>query len=186
MTVSLAEIARALKGQVQGSQVLAPGPGHSPKDRSLSIRLSDASPDGFVVFSHAGDDFRTCRDYVADALGLSADRWRQTRGPDPAEVERRRVARERADEAERAAVLRRQRQARAIWDAGRDPKNTVVEAYLRSRCLDLPDEAAGDVLRYHPACAWGEDTVPAMVAALRCVRTGEITGIHRTKEEFVR
>ncbi|TXM66897.1 virulence-associated protein E [Methylobacterium sp. WL12] len=180
MTATLAEIARVLRGNVHGSQALCPGPGHSPKDRSLSIRLSDASPDGFIVFSHAGDDFRACRDYVADALGLPADRWRQSYEADPAEVERRRVARERAEEVERAAVLRRQRQARAIWDAGRDPRNTVVEVYLRLRCLDLPDEVAGDVLRYHPACAWGEDTVPAMVAALRCVRTGEIVGVHRT------
>ncbi|MCJ2039554.1 toprim domain-containing protein [Methylobacterium sp. J-059] len=180
MTVSLAEIARALRGQVHGSQVLAPGPNHSAKDRSLSVRLSDGSADGFVVHSHAGDDWRTCRDHVADALGLSADRWRQTREPDPAEIERRRVARERAEAVERAAVLRRQRQARAIWDAGRNPKNTVVEAYLRSRCLDLPSEVAGDVIRFHPACAWGQETAPAMVAALRCVQTGDIVGVHRT------
>ena len=180
MTATLAEIARALRGNVHGGQVLAPGPGHSPRDRSLSVRLSDGSADGFICHSHAGDDWRLCRDHVADALGLATDRWRQSREPDPAEAERRRVARQHAEEAERAAVLRRQRQARAIWDAGRDPKNTVVEVYLRSRCLDLPPEVAGDALRYHPTCAWGEDAVPAMIAALRCVRTGEIVGVHRT------
>ncbi|GJD43984.1 hypothetical protein AFCDBAGC_1846 [Methylobacterium cerastii] len=180
MTATLAEIARALRGQVHGGQVLAPGPNHSAKDRSLSIRLSDASPDGFIVYSHAGDDFRACRDYVADALGLPVDRWRQSHEPDPVEVERRRAARQRAEEVERAALLRRQRQARGIWATARDPKSTIVEDYLRSRCLDLPSEVAGDVIRFHPACAWGENTVPAMVAALRCVRTGEIVGVHRT------
>ena len=74
MGVSLPEIARALRGKVVGNQVLAPGPNHSAKDQSLSVRLSAGSPDGFIVFSHAGDDFRTCKDYVAAQLGMSADR----------------------------------------------------------------------------------------------------------------
>ena len=55
MTAELRAVARALGGEMSGSQVLAPGPGHSPKDRSLSVRLSPSAPDGFVAFSHAGD-----------------------------------------------------------------------------------------------------------------------------------
>src|SRR3954470_1760683 len=63
-------ISRALGGEVIGSdQVLAPGPGHSPKDRSLAVRLSRHAPDGFIVHSHAGDDWQACRDYVAQCLG---------------------------------------------------------------------------------------------------------------------
>lgn len=184
MGVSLPEIARALRGTVTGSQVLAPGPNHSARDRSLSVRLSEASADGFIVFSHAGDDWRICRDHVAAALGLPSDHWRQEREPDPAEIQRRREARERAEAQDRADTLRRQRQALAMWQDGRDPRGTIVETYLRSRCLDLPEEVAGDVLRFHPRCPWGSGaeatTVPAMVAAMRCVRTGEIVGIHRT------
>src|SRR4051812_11164726 len=64
-------ISRALGGEVIGSdQVLAPGPGHSPKDRSLSVRLSQHAPDGFIVHSHAGDDWRQCRDHVRSRLGM--------------------------------------------------------------------------------------------------------------------
>jgi hypothetical protein len=39
-------IARTLGGQAMGHVVLAPGPSHSPKDRSLSVRLSANAPDG--------------------------------------------------------------------------------------------------------------------------------------------
>lgn len=178
--VSLPGIARALRGKVVGNQVLAPGPNHSAKDRSLSVQLSPGSPDGFIVFSHAGDDFRTCRDYVAGALGMPSDRMRHHREVDPAEIQRLCDARRQAEERHRAETLRRQAQARAIWQDCRDPRGTIVEAYLRSRCLDLSEEVSGNVLRYHPHCPWESGTAPAMVAALRCVRTSEITGIHRT------
>src|SRR5262245_35280269 len=67
-------LARALGGEVTGRDaVSAPGPGHSRKDRSLSIRIDPTAPDGFLLFSHANDDWRTCRDYVRDRLGLP--RW---------------------------------------------------------------------------------------------------------------
>lgn len=181
MGMSLPEIARALRGKVVGNQVLAPGPNHSAKDRSLAVRLSAGSPDGFIVFSHAGDDFRACRDHVATALGMAPDRWRQDRPTDPAEEARRAKARQQAEAQERAAVARRQRSAVAIWQEARGPLGTIVEIYLRSRFLGLPEEIAGDVLRFHPRCPFGEGmTTPAMVAALRCVRTGDIIGIHRT------
>ncbi|KQQ39115.1 hypothetical protein ASF58_22750 [Methylobacterium sp. Leaf125] len=181
MRVSLTEIARVLRGKVVGNQVLAPGPNHSAKDRSLSVRLSAGSPDGFIVHSHAGDDFRACRDYVADALGMALDRWRQDRPVDPAEEARRAKARQQAEARERADIIRRQKAAGRIWEEARTPLGTIVETYLRSRCLDLPEEIAGDVLRFHSRCPFGEGmTAPAMVAALRCVRTGDIIGIHRT------
>lgn len=181
MGVSLPEIARALRGKVVGNQVLAPGPNHSAKDQSLSVRLSAGSPDGFIVFSHAGDDFRTCKDYVAAALGMPADRWRQDRPTDPAEEARRAKVRQQAEAKERADTARRQRCAVAIWQEARNPLGTIVETYLRSRALDLPEEIAGDVLRFHPRCPFGEGaTAPVMVAALRCIRTGEVIGIHRT------
>jgi putative DNA primase/helicase len=48
--------------------VLCPGPGHSPKDRSLSVKIGR---DGqLVVHSHAGDDWKECRDYVRQRLGM--------------------------------------------------------------------------------------------------------------------
>ncbi len=57
---------------MQGRQILAPGPGHSPRDRSLAVKLSPNAPDGFVVYSHVGDDWRACRDYVKQKLGIPA------------------------------------------------------------------------------------------------------------------
>jgi hypothetical protein len=68
--VSLEQIARALNGDIRGGQVLAPGPGHSAEDRSLSIALSDKASDGFIVKSFANDDWRLCKDYVLEKLGL--------------------------------------------------------------------------------------------------------------------
>lgn len=64
------EIARAIGGEVSGANVLAPGPGHSPRDRSLSIRVDRNAPDGFVCHSFAGDDPMVCRDYIAERIGL--------------------------------------------------------------------------------------------------------------------
>ena len=66
--LGLREIARALGGEVVGANVLAPGPGHSRRDRSLSVTLSASAPDSFLVFSYAGDEWRDCRDYVAKRL----------------------------------------------------------------------------------------------------------------------
>jgi hypothetical protein len=70
MKGSLRQIAHALGGEISGSQVLAPGPGHSAKDRSLSVKLSSTAPDGFIVHSFSGDDPIVCRDYVRGRLGL--------------------------------------------------------------------------------------------------------------------
>jgi hypothetical protein len=78
---SLRELAQALKGDICGGEVLAPGPGHSANDRSLSVRPSTDAPDGFLVHSFAGDDLRTCRDYVRNRLGL--DPFKPNGGANP-------------------------------------------------------------------------------------------------------
>jgi hypothetical protein len=70
--------------------------------------------------------------------------------------------------------------ALALWRAARDPRGTIVEAYLRSRCLDLPDEAAGEAIRFHPHCPFGEARHPAMVCLVRNIITNEPQAIHRT------
>ena len=71
-------LARALGGEVRRSSktgdlyVVAPGPGHSPKDRSMTVFLGSQFPDGFWITSHAGDDELVCRDYVNKVLGRPA------------------------------------------------------------------------------------------------------------------
>jgi hypothetical protein len=70
MTIaSINRIAEALGGEVSSGQVLAPGPGHSVQDRSLSVKLDDTAPDGFIVHSFAGDDPIACRDHVRRKFG---------------------------------------------------------------------------------------------------------------------
>src|SRR5262249_49215681 len=69
---SLQQIAKALGGEVSGNQVIAPGPGHSAGDRSLSIKIDPNHPDGFVVNSFAKDDPIKCKDYIREKAGLPA------------------------------------------------------------------------------------------------------------------
>jgi putative DNA primase/helicase len=57
-------LARLLGGEAQGDQILAPGPGDSARDRSLSILIDPTAPDGFTCHSFAGDDWADCKDYV--------------------------------------------------------------------------------------------------------------------------
>jgi putative DNA primase/helicase len=72
--LDLQSLARALNGDVinspRGREVLAPGPGHSTKDRSMCVRLDAEAPDGFLTHSFAGDDPIMCRDHVRERAGL--------------------------------------------------------------------------------------------------------------------
>jgi putative DNA primase/helicase len=70
--IGLQQIARALGGEVCGTYVRAPGPGHSAKDRSMKVTPDSAAPDGVLVHSFAGDDDLRCKDFVRDKLGLGA------------------------------------------------------------------------------------------------------------------
>src|SRR5262245_32351691 len=68
--MDLRKAASLLDGDVSGKQIVCPGPSHSHKDRSLSVRFDATAPDGFVVKSFADDDPIACRDYVRGRLGL--------------------------------------------------------------------------------------------------------------------
>src|SRR5215831_10175511 len=76
--LSLRQLAHALGGDINNGQVLAPGPGHSAADRSLSVKIDPAAPDGFVVHSFAGDDAIECKNYVREKAGLPA--WQPNGG----------------------------------------------------------------------------------------------------------
>jgi hypothetical protein len=83
MVFDARSVAQALGGDVVNrDSVSAPGPGHSRKDRSLSIRLDANAPGGFIVNSFAGDDPLACRDYVRQRLGLPD--WQPGDGQDTA------------------------------------------------------------------------------------------------------
>jgi hypothetical protein len=180
-------LARALGGEAHGrGRVLAPGPGHSPRDRSLSIRVDPAAPEGFVLdtFS-ARDDWRQCRDYVRERIGLSSSWRRYPEGrtsarllPTPAPIERRHFD-EGDDRAAKNGAL-----ALRLWEEGEDPRGTIVEARLRRhrRGIELDPAIACRVIRYHPHL-WHADSrqyLPAMLALYRRIDDDTPVAIHRT------
>jgi RecA-family ATPase len=70
--LDLRTLRHTLGGELSGGRLLCPGPNHSAADRSLSVKLDNAAPDGFLVHSFAGDDPIACKDYVREKLGLPA------------------------------------------------------------------------------------------------------------------
>jgi putative DNA primase/helicase len=141
--IDLRTIARTLGGEVVGNQALVPGPGHSRKDRSLSIRQSATAPEGFLAFSHAGDDFGECRDYIKQALGIASD----TRRPIASKPARpAHVSPTQDDEF-------RQRIVASILREIIPLKGTPGEAYLRdARKIDTA--GIGDVIERADAIGW--------------------------------
>jgi putative DNA primase/helicase len=192
MTLDIRWIARALGGEILGRQILAPGPGHSRLDRSLSVRVDPDAPDGFIVHSFAGDDPLVCKDHVRQRLGLPSwqpgderdrrvDATRRARLFDRCAINREAVKRPRSED----DCLRIKR-ALAIWNEARDPRGTLAETYLRvHRKLNLDDDLAISVLRFHQACPWrnentgATDRVPVLIVAFRSVDDGILTAIHR-------
>jgi Toprim domain len=69
-----------------------------------------------------------------------------------------------------------------LWRQAFEPHGTLVEAYLRNRCLELPGEAANDAIRFHPDCPFGTGSGarPAMVCLVRNIVSNEPQGLHRT------
>jgi len=111
--------AHALGGDIVGrDQVLCPGPGHSPRDRSLAVRFV---ADGFIVHSHANDDWQACRDHVSARLGL--DNQRPVTKP----------AHMRATPQPPDDTVDRIGWARSLWRATVPAKGTLAERYLSKR-----------------------------------------------------
>jgi hypothetical protein len=81
MTLDPRALARALGGTMSGRNIVAPGPGYSHADRSLSVKIEPTTtPNGFIVHFIAGDSPIECLDYVRARLGLGerARRRRQS------------------------------------------------------------------------------------------------------------
>ena len=162
-SLNAALVAKRLGGDVVGKgRVLCPGPGHSARDRSLSVTLSGSD---FLVHSFAGDDWKDCRDHVADLLGtVGKSRFRLS------EVELRKV-----QEEEYAQAAKKETLALTCWREAKPIGGTAAETYLRLRGItcELPD-----TLRFHPACRHPSNRhFPAMVALVEGSRR---TAIHRT------
>ncbi|NKR04594.1 hypothetical protein GUJ75_25440, partial len=96
--LSLDGIARALGGEVRGNKVRAPGPGHSPADRSLTVWLTDDGSD-ITVDSFANDGKLLCKDYARSKIGLPP--WEPKSANDDSSIKRM-SARVRKDSAQAA------------------------------------------------------------------------------------
>jgi RecA-family ATPase len=130
VNIDLQSLARALGGEVSGNQVLAPGPNHSAKDRSMSVKLDANAPDGLLVHSFANDDPIECRDYVRGKAGLPAFK------PNGGGRHRR------ASTADISNML-----AAAIQSIESEPAGRVVAAYDYT---DAKGKLLYQVLRYEP------------------------------------
>lgn len=159
--MNLSSVATALGGEVSGrNTILCPGPRHSSRDRSLSVTFTG---DDFTVFSHAGDDWRECKDHVRERLGLG----------DFTPVESRAVAIVTPMPVDRERAKR----AGSLWREARPIEGTPANAYLASRGLFYKGEA----LRWHPSCPFGKgERHGCMIGMVRNIVTNEPQAIHRT------
>ena len=134
MIGDLRAMARALGGEIVGGQVSCPGPGHSPRDRSLDgdcACLHRTAPMGFIGALFSRDLRRRlelCRDDVARRLGFERDAWKRDRPLEP------RVKPAPVDNTDKI------REALGYWNESVDPRRTIVELYLNSRALDLTND----------------------------------------------
>lgn len=153
--MGLHALAQRLGGEVSGADIHLPGPGHSPKDRSLSLRVSDR---GFILHSFAGDPWQECRDYVESLAGGHPVMFDAR----PQEVPQ----------------TDKKAKALSIWAESQPWQGSLVETYLNRRGVALPSDCAD--VRFNPSCYMGREMVPAMVALVRSVSTREPLAIHRT------
>lgn len=156
--MNISSAAKALGGKIVGrNSLVCPGPGHSARDRSLSVTFTG---EDFAVFSHAGDDWRACKDHVRARLGLDTS----IEGTIPIVTS---AAMDEAARSERALDL---------WEATLPLKGTPAETYLTSRGVSYD----GDALRWHPFCPFGKARVGCMVALVRNIVTDAPQAVHRT------
>jgi RecA-family ATPase len=147
MTLDARSIARALNGEVFAGRVLAPGPGHSAKDRSLSVKVDPDAPDGFLVTSFAGDDPIVCKDHVRQRCGLPA--WKANGKSNGVRVKRDHVVATYVyRQADGVPYLRVQRTAaKVFWQSHWDGKTWIKGKpkgpkipYLLSALIEFPGD----------------------------------------------
>jgi hypothetical protein len=170
--LTIRQIAAALGGEViNRTSCNVPGPGHRKFDRSLTIKVDR---NRLIVHSHAGDDWRACKDYVRELLGLERDYRNDRTAPRPIFV----IDGAGADHDK----IKKKEAALRIWGQSVNPSGTMVERYLREhRGLELPAALAGSVIRFHGSLRFDDFTrTPGMVCLFRNIVTNEPCGIHRT------
>jgi len=165
MPTTLHAIARALKGDICNGWINIRGPGHSSNDRSLGIKLDKSAPQGFVVYSLAGDDPDECRAHVKRLLvekaHLLPSSFSDAVASNTGDGERLRTA-----------------TAMQIWSESFSAIGTLVETYLKARGITVPIPSC---IRFHPNLRHGSGVLlPAMVALVTKGQDDKPAGILRT------
>lgn len=173
-------IARDMGGDWHGSYGTVPAPGHSPRDRSVSIRPHRSNPDDVVVNSFAGDDPLAIKDELRSRGYLPEWHGRH-----------RTTARNRAQVAPGSAFKSEETQRQLgkalwLWERSQPIVGTLAERYLRE--VRRVEGELPPTLRFLPAR--GEHP-PSMVAAfgladepmpgLMRFGASSIRGVHLTK-----
>ena len=150
MTGSLAyELTRRLGGDWHGGYGLVPAPGHSKRDRSLSVRLHPHNASDIILHSFAGEDWKAIKTEFRRNGLLPTDHRAPTK------------AAARALESEAAEQARSLQKVLWLWDQSLPAKGTVVEHYLRWRGIEIDPLPA--LIRYLPAQP-PKHPWPAMIA----------------------
>lgn len=151
-----------------GRAALIPGPGHSRRDRSLSITLGHY---GQLLFhSFAGDSLKDIRAYLGEEHGANI------RSHDPMVHN---GAKQAADCAHRRLMDDQKTWCGEVWSQTVAADRTPVETYLRLRAIEGPTPK---VIRYHPSASLtygGDHRSPAMIALVQN-RAGDPCGLHVT------
>jgi hypothetical protein len=148
------EIVRHLEGewfQARGYG-LAPGPGHSQRDRSLKIAPHSSDESDVFVYSFAGDDVLELKKAWREG-GLLPHKGESSKPRDPIKV-----AAQQKRAAEEAA--RTQNFASELWRKSQ-PAGAIVKTYLRSRKIEM--EPWPQTIRFLPANP-PKHPYPAMLA----------------------
>jgi len=151
-----------------GARALIPGPGHSGRDRSVSLRETEDGRILIHTFS-ARDDWRSVRQWLAEQ-GLLGEEGGKRGVTEP----------RRSPPAVQPDGEARTKRARRIWEEGRPIAHTLAGVYLEHRAIDV-NGAAAAALRFHPGMTSLDDRLrrPALTAAI-ADPLGQIQGVQVT------
>lgn len=142
-------------GEITASgSILAPGPGHSPDDRSMSVTPSSRNADGYVVHSFSErTSWQECKAYVNRLV----EQWllRELNEEDDERIER--LSPLRSSVPAGRTPEEKIRSARQRWNRADTRLGKSAKGYLRSRCLELPPALIGRVVRFEPNGRWYHD-----------------------------
>jgi hypothetical protein len=169
-------ITRALSGDWHGHYGTAPAPGHSKRDRSLSIRPHPTDPDDIIVHCFAGENWQEVKVDLR-RRGLLNGTWKRS----VAITKPRRIERREPD----PHLLRQMEKARRTAQSGCQISGTIAETYLRRRGIacDLPSTLSFLPARkpeHHPAllAVFGLPDEPEPGAFW--INRRKISGVHLT------